>query len=93
MDTVGILVHGNNRFIVRGPLPDRNSARRLARHWSVIQIGGTTPPELAGWRITTREFRENLQWAVAVSGEGDVSPAVSELLKELSARGIDIHHW
>ena len=90
---VGILVHGNNHFIVRGPLPDRVAALELARHWSLIQIGGTTPPDLDGWRIVTREFRENLQWAVVVPGDGETSPAVAELLEELSARGIDIHRW
>jgi len=36
---VGILVHGDNHFIVRGPLPDRDLARALIRHWSIIQIG------------------------------------------------------
>ena len=38
---VGILVHGDNHFIVRGPLPDRDVARALVRHWSIIQIGAT----------------------------------------------------
>jgi hypothetical protein len=90
---VGILVHGNNHFIVRGPLPDRATALELARHWSLIQIGGTTPPDLAGWSIVTREFRENLQWAVIVPGEGEISPAVAALLDELSARGIAVRQW
>jgi hypothetical protein len=36
---VGILVHGDNHFIVRGRLPDRNVARALIRHWTIIQIG------------------------------------------------------
>ena len=39
---VGILVHGDNHFVVRGPLPDRDAARALIRHWSIIQIGATT---------------------------------------------------
>jgi hypothetical protein len=88
---VGILVHGDNHFIVRGPLPDKETALALVRHWSVIKIGATTPAALAPWRISSREFRENLQWAVVVSGDGDVSPAVTTLLEELSARGIVIH--
>ena len=87
---VGILVHGDNHFIVRGPLPDRATALALVRHWSVIQIGGTTPPALDRWRISTREFREDLEWAVIVPGESDLSPAVAELLAEMSARGITI---
>jgi hypothetical protein len=36
---VGILVMGDNHLIVRGPLPDRETALALARHWSLIQIG------------------------------------------------------
>ncbi|MEO7145648.1 MAG: hypothetical protein ABI165_19305 [Bryobacteraceae bacterium] len=87
---IGILVHGNNHFIVRGPLPDWAAARALARHWSVIQIEGKTPPALDGWRISTREFRENLEWAVVVPGDGEISSAVADLLGELAARGIAI---
>jgi hypothetical protein len=40
---VGILVHGDNHFVVHGPLPDRDAARAVIRHWSIIQIGATTP--------------------------------------------------
>ncbi len=88
---VGILVHGDNHFIARGPLPDREDALALARHWSLIQIGATTPPTLARWKIISREFRENLAWAVVVPGDGEISPAVATLLDELSARAITIH--
>jgi len=88
---VGILVHGDNHFIVRGPLPDCEIALALVRHWSAIQIGAKTPPSLDRWRIVSREFRENLQWAVVVPGDGDMSPAVTALLEELSTRGITIH--
>ncbi len=89
-DTVGILVLGDNHFIVRGPLPDREVAVALARHWSMIQIGRTTPADLARWRISTKEFREDLQWAVIVPGSGEQSPAVAQLLAEIAARGIAI---
>ena len=88
---MGILVHGDNHFIVRGPLPDRTAALALVRHWSLIQIGRTTPPSLDRWQISSREFRENLAWAVVVPGEGEISSKVSELLGELLARGITIH--
>jgi len=54
---VGILVHGDNHFVVLGPLPDRDAARALIRHWSIIQIGATTPPSLERWRISTKQFR------------------------------------
>jgi hypothetical protein len=88
---VGILVHGDNHFIVRGPLPDRDTALALIRHWSVIEIGATTPAALNRWQIVTREFRENLEWAVVVPGQSDVSPAVRTLLDEVAARGVTIH--
>jgi hypothetical protein len=88
---VGILVHGDNHFIVRGPLPDREIALALVGHWSLIQIGATTPPALGRWHIVSREFRENLRWAVVVPGDRQVSSAVARLLGELSQRGITIH--
>jgi hypothetical protein len=85
-------VHGDNHFILRGPLPDRDAARALVRHWSIIQIGATTPPSLKKWRISTKEFREDLEWAVKVPGDSEISPEVAQLLDELSARGIAIHN-
>ena len=88
---VGILVHGDNHFIARGPLPDREVAIALVRHWSLIQIGAATPHPLDRWLIVSRAFRENLEWAVVVPGDGEMSPAVTRLLDELSARGIAIH--
>jgi len=87
----GVLVIGNNHFIVRGPFPDRRTALALARHWSLIQIGQTAPAALRKWSISTREFREHLEWAIIVPGDGEISPAIAELLEELSARGIAIH--
>ena len=87
---VGILVHGDNHFIVRGPLPDRDSALALVRHWSVIQVGATTPSTLDRWRIVTKEFRENLKWAVVVPGDAAMSPAIAALLDEMLGRGIII---
>lgn len=87
---VGILVHGENHFIVRGPAPDRATASALARHWSLIQVGSQTPAKLSHWRISNKEFREELQWAVIVPGDGQTSRAVRQLLDELAARGIAI---
>jgi hypothetical protein len=87
---VGILVMGDNHLIVRGPLPDRETAVALAHYWSLIQIGRTTPAHLQSWSICTREYRENLEWAISVPGDGEVSVVVRELLDELSARGISI---
>ncbi len=88
---VGILVHGNNHFILSGPLPDQASALALARHWSLIQIGEAKRPSFERWEIRPKEFRENLEWAVVVPGDRDISPGVTQLLAELSARGIIIH--
>jgi hypothetical protein len=90
---VGILVLGNNHFIVRGPLPDRATALALAQHWSIVQIGRETPIALRGWSISTKEFRENLEWAVVVPGDGEISSGVAQLLGELSARGIRISNF
>ena len=87
---VGILVHGDNRFIVRGPAPDRVSALALARHWSLIRIGGSTPAALQRWSIRTREFRENLEWAAVAPGESEAPEAVVKLLAEMAARGVAI---
>lgn len=89
---MGILVCGDNHFIVSGPAPNRAAALALARHWCIIQIGGTTPPSLLSWSIVTRAFREDLEWAVVVPGDGEVTPAVTQLLKEISARGIGIRN-
>ena len=88
---VGILVHGENHFIVQGPLPAREVALELCRHWSIIQIGSTTPAGLEQWRIVSKEFRENLEWAVIVPGDGNISSAVTKLLDELSTRRVTIH--
>ena len=88
---VGILVHGNNHFILSGPWPDEPEALRLARHFSLIQIGNEISRSFEKWQIRDKEFRENLEWAVVVPGDGEISPAVMQLLDELSARGIIIH--
>jgi hypothetical protein len=91
MTMIGILVHGDNHFIVRGPLPSQEVALALVQHWSFIQIGATTPPPLDRWHIISQAFRENLEWAAVVPGDGEISSAVTTLLNELSARGITIH--
>lgn len=88
---VGILVHGDNHFIVRGPCPDRSTALALVKQWSVIQIGQRTPAALREWRISSKEFREDLQWAIVTPGDGEASTAVQELLDELTARGVRIY--
>jgi hypothetical protein len=87
---VGILVHGNNHFILSGPVPDDATALALAWHWSVTQIGASKSTSFSQWHIRSKEFRENLEWAVIVPGDRDVSVAATQLLTELSARGVAI---
>ena len=70
---VGILVHGDNHFIVRGPLPDREIALALVRHWSLIQIGATTPPSLDRWGISSRGQAPALDYAYRASVVQQVS--------------------
>ncbi|MGA2606855.1 MAG: hypothetical protein ABSH01_05285 [Terriglobia bacterium] len=87
---VGILVHGNNHFILSGPLPDDATALALVRHWSIIRIGDVKSSSFGQWQIRDREFQENLKWAVVVPGDREVSQGVAQLLGELSARGVTI---
>ena len=76
---------------MRGPLPDKVTAEALARNWSIIQIGGRTIPSLKQWRISTKEFREDLEWAVIVPANSGITPVVAQLLEELAARGVTIY--
>lgn len=87
---LGILVHGGNHFIVRGPMPGWQEARALARRWSLITIGSgvVATEETLPWRVSTSELREELGWAVEVDSGGEArSPAVETLLAEMRARG------
>ncbi len=88
---VGILVHGDNHFIVNGPLPSRQQAVELATHWSLIRIGSATPEHLKKWTISTKEFRENLKWAVVLEAGSAVQPSIEQLLAELQDRAVRIH--
>jgi hypothetical protein len=87
---VGILVHGDNHLILSGPPPDDVSALAMAQHWSMIQIGGEKSGKFGKWEIRTKEFRENLEWAVIVPAETEMSAGVAKLLAEISVRGIEI---
>jgi hypothetical protein len=87
---VGILVHGNNHFILSGPPPDDATAVALARHWSLTHIGEIKSARFEAWEIRSKEFRENLEWAVVVSGDRETSQGVKQLLAELVQRGVII---
>jgi hypothetical protein len=73
-------------------MPGRSTALQLVRQWSLIEIGQVTAPGLRQWRISSREYREDLLWAIVVPGDSPASPAVDLLLGEIAARGIRIHH-
>jgi hypothetical protein len=87
---IGILAHGNNHFILSGPAPGETEALELVRYWSVVQIGEEKSMAHGKWEIREKEFRENLEWAVVVPGDREISAGVSELLAQLSGRGIVI---
>lgn len=70
-------------------MPDRETARRLAWQWEVPQLG-VPPLPPSPWRIVTKAFREDLAWAIVLPGEQPASPAVSQLLGELTARGVPV---
>jgi len=70
---VGIVVHGNNHFILSGPLPDEAAALALVRHRSIVQIGEAKSSSFGEWQIRSKEFRENLEWAVIVPGDRETS--------------------
>jgi len=87
---VGILVHGNNHYILSGPPPDEAASLAIARHFSVVQIGAPISLAFERWRIRAKEFRENLEWAVVIPGDRQISPGAEQLLGELARRGVTI---
>ena len=90
---LGLLVCGDNHLLLRGPLPDRPTALRLVRTWMFPTIGAAV--DLTGiqghWRISTREFREEIAWAVVIPAGSALQPAVAQLLQEVAGRGVAVH--
>lgn len=86
---VGILGHGGNHFIVRGPLTDRKIAFALVRYG--LSFRSERPPHPFSMDGTSCHFRKNLEWSVSVLGDGEMSPAVTMSLKELLACGVTLH--
>ncbi len=59
---LGLIVYGEDHFLIRGPKPDAAMARYLVRRWifsSIEDLLGTSPPIPANWQITTSEFSES----------------------------------
>ncbi len=82
---------GDNHFLVRGVKLEREMAQYLVRRWtfpSVEDALGLTPPVPGDWKITTKEFREDIEWVIVLPGEGEHTDAVKQLLEELAARGV-----
>ena len=90
---LGLLVFGDNHLLLRGPLPDASTARRLVRFWMFPTIKAAVDHTgiHGAWRISSREFREEITWAVLVPSETPAQPAVAQLLSEIAGRGIAIH--
>jgi hypothetical protein len=65
---VGILVHGNNHFILPGPLPEEAAALALVRHWSIVWRGEVVVFRLSGqvktghtWSLQNRPYGPGLR--------------------------------
>ena len=92
-DPLGIIVFGEDHFLIRGPVPDAQMAAYLVRRWifpSTEDLLGTSPPLPPEWKITSSEFRENIEWAMVLSCPKAHNSSVAELLGELEARGVKI---
>ncbi len=92
---LGLIVHGEDHFLIRGPKPDAAMARYLVRRWifpSIEDLLGTSPPIPADWKITTSEFRENIEWTIVLSCAQSPSPAVAQLVAEVAARGVAVEY-
>jgi hypothetical protein len=85
---VGILVHGNNHFILSGPEPTGAEAERIVMEFTVVEIGKAPASTFEKWEIRNKEFRENLEWAVIVPADTEITRGVSQLLGELAERGV-----
>ncbi len=89
---VGVLVYGDNHLILRGPAPTGEQARQLAAHFGLtvaqIRPPAQGPGEWEQWRISTREFREDLEWAAVLPAPTSPSETVQQLLAELYARNV-----
>jgi hypothetical protein len=93
---LGLIVHGEDHFLIRGPKPDAAMAKYLVRRWifpSIEDLLGTSPPIPADWQITTSEFRENIEWTIVLSCAQSPSPAVAQLVAEVAARGVAVEYF
>lgn len=90
---LGLIVCGDNHFLIRAPQPSAAEAQALVRRWtfpSIADLLGQSPPLPPQYQISTREFREDITWALVLESPEPHSPAVAQLLSELIQRGIPI---
>jgi hypothetical protein len=90
---LGLIVCGDNHFLIRAPQPSAAEARALVRRWtfpSIEDLLGQSLPLPPQFQISTREFRENITWALVLSSSEPHSPAVAQLLSELIQRAVSI---
>ena len=92
--SLGLLVYGDNHLVLRGPRPAQSEAHEIVAHFGLSLAQIRPQPDRSGefrkWRISLREFREELAWAVVLPAGTALSPAVRQLLDELAAREIGI---
>ena len=94
--SLGLIVYGEDHFLIRGPKPDAVMARYLVRRWifpSIEDLLRTSPPIPADWQITTSEFRENIEWTIVLSCDQDPTAAVAQLVSEIAARGVAVEYF
>ena len=72
---VGILVHGNNHFILSGPSPDEAAALALVRHWSIVQIGEAKSSLSGSGKLGRKSFER-------IWNGQSLSPAIVRPLQE-----------
>lgn len=68
---VGMLIHGNNHFILSGPLRDEAAALALVRHWSIV----------ANWRGEVVVFRAGRKGFESTWNGRSLSRATVKLLR------------
>lgn len=90
---LGLIVCGDNHFLIRAPQPSAAEAKALVRRWtfpSIDDLLGLSAPLPGQYRISTKEFREDITWALVLPSLEPHSPAIAQLLGELIARGVPI---
>ena len=92
--SLGLLVYGDNHLVLRGPRPAQAQALAMAAHFG-LSLARISPKlessgEFREWRISLREFREDLAWAVVLRADTPHNSAVAQLLDQLAQRDIVI---